>query len=228
MMNVFGRGLNSALPEEAIAELHSRWTASTPTTANHERLRACMALDWLVRTWLARWSALIPGDGQQVAASLAGLAPIRDLQTAQAAGAVVNALSIVPANAENLVATNFGRDNFYESITASSARQASAAAVAASAGVAVADAVASVVLDECLAAKVDVALTGAAALALVESLDGIWPYVQQWASGPGNFDAKRMSISALAPTAGEMALKPTVEALQREAFGLYVDLCRLG
>jgi hypothetical protein len=186
-----------------------------------------MALDWLTRTWVPRWSLLVPDAGEQLASELAGAAPIRDLQAAEAAGALVMVLSNGADDAERFLAANYKEDNFYDMAAVTAARQASTTAVADTAGVAVADAAASVILEECLAAHTDVALKGVAALALLHSLDGVWPYMQTWANGPGDFDAKRISIGNLAPVAARRALRPTVEALQHEACGLYVELCRL-
>ncbi|MCT4357044.1 hypothetical protein M5362_28400 [Streptomyces sp. Je 1-79] len=201
---------------------------SAPPTADHERLRACMALDWFVRTWVPRWSLLVPDAGEQLASALAGLPPIRDLRTAESAGNLIMALSSGPDQTERFVAANYERDNFYDTAAVKAARQASATAVAGSAGTAVADAAASVILDESLAARTDIALKGVAALTLSHSLDSVWPYIQTWASGPGDFDAKRISIGNLAPIAAQRALDPTIEELRQEVCGLYIELGRLG
>ncbi|MFC1408621.1 hypothetical protein ACEZCY_04910 [Streptacidiphilus sp. N1-12] len=226
-MNILGRELNSALPQEMITGICSQVATNAPMTANHERLRAGRALDWLARSWVPHWSLLIPDVGEQVASSLVGLPPVHDLQTAEAAGNLIGTLSGSADNAERFVAANYKDDNFYERTAVKVARQASSKAIVASAGAAVADAAASVLLDEYLAAQIDVALEGVTALTLTCSLDSVWPYIVNWANGPGDFDAKQISIGNLAPYAAEKALDPTIEALQQEVCGLYVELCRL-
>ena len=227
-INVLGRELNKVLPQQSITGICAQLANNTPVTASHERLRGFVALDWLIRTWTTRWSLFIPEAGEQMASALADSPPIRDIQTAETAGAFVMALSGAPENAERFVADNYKPDNFYDTAAVKAARQASATVATSSAGVAVADAATSVILDECLAARTDVALQGAAALALLHSLDSVWPYIQTWANGPGEFDAKKISISSLAPVAAQRSLEPTVEALQHEVCGLYVELHRLG
>lgn len=138
------------------------------------------------------------------------------------------ALSSGPDETERFVAANYKKDNFYDTAAVKAARQASATAVANSAGSAVADAAASVILDETMAARTDVALKGVAALTLSHSLDSVWPYIQTWASGPGDFEAKQISIGNLAPVAAQRALDPIIEELQHGVCGLYVELGRLG
>ncbi|WP_433727530.1 hypothetical protein ACQP2Y_12650 [Actinoplanes sp. CA-051413] len=59
-----------------------------------------------------------------------------------------------------------------------------------SASAAVADAAASTIVEASLAARTDVALTGATAISLLASLDGVSPYIQNWASGPREVNAK--------------------------------------
>jgi hypothetical protein len=162
-----------------------------------------------------------------LAKELAGLPPIRDVKTAQGVGIFVMTLADGPDNAERFMAANYKKENFFDSAAVSAARKASATAVADSAGVAFADAAASVILDECMAARTDVALQGVTALSLLHCLDGVWPYIQTWAEGPGEFDAKRISITNLAPVAARNAIDPTVEAIQKDACALYISLSRV-
>jgi hypothetical protein len=228
IMNILGRELNAVLPQEMITELRSAPTAGTPTTEDHERVRACVALDWLVRTWLPRWASLIPDAGEHLGSALIALAPIRDLETADAAGALIGALARSPGVTEKFIAANYDKDSFYDTAAVTAARKASATAVAKSAGTAVADAAMSEILDECIAARTDIALAGVTALALNYSLDKVWPYMVNWANGPGDFDAKRISIGNLAPVVAQRSLDPAIEELQQEAGKLYIELSRLG
>lgn len=197
-------------------------------TGDHERLRACMALDWLARIWVPRWASLIPDAGEQLGSALTGSAPIRDLEAADAAGALIGALATGPEDTEKFIAANYDKDNFYDTAAVSAARKASGTAVAKSAGAAVADAAMSEIFDECIAARTDIALKGATALALNHSLDTVWPYMVNWANGPGDFDVKKISIGNLAPLVAMKAIEPVIEELQREAGKLYVELCRQG
>lgn len=227
-MNVLGRELNAVLPQEMITELRSASAVGVPTTGDHERLRACIALDWLVRTWVPRWASLVPDAGENLGSALTALAPIRDLDTADAAGALIGTLASGPDVTEKFIAANYDKDNFYDSAAVSAARKASDTAAAASAGAAVADAAMSEIFDECIAARTDIALKGATALALNHSLDTVWPYMVSWANGPGDFDVKKISIGNLAPLMAQNALEPAIEELQLQAGKLYVELCRLG
>ena len=229
IMNVLGRELNKVLPQELLTEAHSQLTDSAPPTANHESLRAFLALDWLARTWLSDWALLVPAAGEELTSALAAdVLPIRDFRTAEAVGALVMGVSGARDYAESFIAANYKKENFYNRAAVKAARQASATAVADSAGAAVADAAASVILDECLAARTDIALKSVAALSLMHSLDSVWPFIRTWANGPGEFDAKEISIGALAPVAARNSLDPTIEMLQQKGGGLYVELYRLG
>lgn len=228
IMNVFGRELNHVLPQERITEVRGRLTNGTPMTADRDELRAYLALDWFIRAWVARWSLLVPGGGEELASALAGLPPIRDSEAAEAAGNLIEVLAVIPENTERFVADNYKTENFFDQAAVKAARGASAEAVAATAGTAVVDGAASVILDACMAARTDVALKGVSALAMSNSLDFVWPYIENWANGPGDFDAKRISIGNLAPMAARKALDPTIEALQQEVCGLYAELYRAG
>ncbi|MFF6989364.1 hypothetical protein [Streptomyces sp. NPDC010273] len=228
IMNILGRELNAVLPQEMITELRSASAVGIPMTEDNERLRACVALDWLARTWVPLWASLIPDAGERLGSALTALAPIRDLETADAAGALIGALASGPDDTEKFIAANYDKDNFYDTAAVTAARKASDTAVAKSAGAAVADAAMSEIFDECLAARTDIALKGVTALALNHSLDTVWPYMVNWANGPGDFDVKKISIGNLAPVVAEKALEPTIEALHIEAGKLYVELCRLG
>ncbi|MFJ9119263.1 hypothetical protein ACIRJO_27405 [Streptomyces sp. NPDC102394] len=228
IMNILGRELNSVLPQEMITELLSASAMGTPMTEDHERLRACMALDWLVKTWVPRWASLIPDAGERLGSELIALAPIRDLETAEAAGALIGALATGPDDTEKFIAANYDKDNFYDTATVTAARKASGTAVAKSAGSAVADAAMSEIFDECMAARIDIALKGVTALALNHSIDTVWPYMVNWANGPGDFDVKKISIGNLAPVVAQHSLDPTIEELRQEAGKLYVELCRQG
>jgi hypothetical protein len=225
-MNILARELGKVLPQEMISAVKSQASTIASTTESQERLRAFMALDWLTRIWVGQWALLIP-DGEKLATTLAGLPPVRDFKTAQGVGIFVMTLSDGPDNAESFVAANYDKQNFYDTAAVSAARKASSTAVADTAGVAFADAAASLILDECMAARTDVAMKGVAALSLLHCLDGVWPYIQSWAQGPGEFDAKRISIGNLAPVAARNAINPTVEMLQKEACGLYIAMSRL-
>jgi hypothetical protein len=227
-MNILGRELNAVLPQDLITELRSASALSTPMTEDHERLRACIALDWLARTWLPRWASLIPDAGEQLGSALIALVPIRDLETADAAGTLIGTLAKTPDVTEKFIAANYDSDIFYDTAAVAAARKASGTAVAESAGTAVANAAMSEILDECIAARADTALDGVTALALNYSLDKVWPYMMNWANGPGDFDVKRISIGNLAPLVAQKSLDPTIEKLQHEAGNLYVELCRLG
>jgi hypothetical protein len=227
-MNVLGRELNNALPQQLITDLCTQLSNEVLAPGDRERLRAFIALDWLVRNWITCWALFIPEAGAQMGSALADCPPIRDLETAELAGGFVMAVSRASENAESFIAANYKMNSFYDSAAVSAARQASESVATSSGGVAVADAATSVVLEECLAAQTGVALKGAAALALMHSLDSVWPYIQTWASGPGEFDAKKSTISILAPEAARQSLKSTIETLQRGVCGLYVQLHRLG
>ncbi|MEV8066541.1 hypothetical protein AB0P32_10405 [Streptomyces sp. NPDC085995] len=227
IMNILGRELNAALPQEKITELRSASAVDMPTTGDRERLRACMALDWLVRTWVPRWLALVPDAGEQLGSALIALAPIRDLETADAAGALIGALADVSDSTEKFIAANYDKDNFYDTAAVTAARKASDTAVAESAGTAVADAAMSEILDECTAARTDIALRSVTVIALNHSLDTVWPYMVNWANGPGDFDVKKISVGNLAPVVARKALESVIGELQLEAGKLYVELCRL-
>lgn len=228
LMNVIGRGLNAALPQDMIDGLYVQWINSPPTTANQDELRAGIALDWLVRTWLPHWLRIEPTSGAETATAFTALDPIRDLQTVVAAGRLVGVLSELPGYAEEVIRKSYSADNFYEQFTVRAARNASMAAMTATAGAVVADAVASIAFEMCLMARVDVILESMSAAVLVLGLDTIWPRVQAFGLGPGGYDVKRLNITELAPLAAEIAFQPVVKALQAEVCNLYIELCRLG
>lgn len=228
IMNIIGRGLNATLPQEKITGLRSRLVNTAPMTANHEHRRAYAALDWLTRIWAARWGLLVPEVGTKLAAELAALPAIDDVHSAERVGRFIMAFADMPDQADNFVASNYKEDNFYDSAALTAARTASSTAVTSSAGAAFADAAASVILDVCMTAKTDVALNGVTALSLMHCLDSVWPYIETWANGPGDFDAKKLSIGNLAPAVTRRALEPTIATLQESASELYIDLYRLG
>jgi len=171
---------------------------------------------------------LVPGVGTELAAALAAISPIRDVHTAERVGDFVMAFADMPGQADSVVASNYDVDNFYDMAAVTAARTASSTAVVDSAGALIADAAASVILDECMAARTDVALKGVTALSMMHCLDSVWPYIQNWANGPGDFDVKKLSIGNLAPAVTRRALEPTIAALREGASGLYVELCQLG
>ncbi|GAA2863868.1 hypothetical protein Acy02nite_72310 [Actinoplanes cyaneus] len=224
LLNVLAAGLEKALPDERQSQIWSVLENPVDASADAETRRAFVALDWLVRVWTPAWTAMVPGVGEDLAAKLQELPPITDLASAEAAGHFVGVLESTSAQAEKTIAPY--KDNLYDEAAAAAARSASDRVRVESAGAAVADAAASTILEACLAARTDVALTGATAISLLVSLDGVSPYIQNWASGPGEVEAKILSIRALAPLAAWRSLEPTAEALQQSALDLHRRLAQ--
>lgn len=225
LLNVLSAGLESVLPDGRRAGISAALGGPVDSSADYESRRAYLALDWLVRTWTPRWTRFVPGVGEELAARLEGLPAITDLATAEAAGNFVGVLASTPAQAEKTIAEY--RGNIFDEAAATAARKAASRVCAESAGTAVANAAASTVPDACSAARTDVALTGVIAIALLVSLDGVAPYIQHWASGPGEVDAKILSIRALAPHAAWRSLESTAESLQQSALQLHRSLVEL-
>ncbi|MFD9704494.1 hypothetical protein [Lentzea sp. NPDC059081] len=224
---MLARELNSVLPEQKIAEICSRLTGAPVATAEHDRLRALLALDWLTHCWLGHWYRTLAGD-EQFAGALAILPPIRDMRTAEQTGDLLWGLQIMERQADENLAVNYREDDFYDMVTVSAARQASTTSPARTAGSAFADAAAATALDETLAARADGALTGVRSLARSYCLDEVWNRVKVWVGGPGSADAKRISIKNLAPATAQHVLQPVTEHLQNDAARLYLDLHRMG
>ncbi|RAN97446.1 hypothetical protein GAR05_03566 [Micromonospora saelicesensis] len=225
VLNVLTTGLDSAVPEDRRAGISAALGGPLDSSEDCESRRAFIALDWLVRTWTPRWTRFVPGVGEELAVNLEGLPPITDLATAEAAGNFVGVLASTPAQAEITIAEYKG--NIYDEAAAAAARSAASRVCAESAGTAVADAAASTVLEACLAARTDVAVNGVKAIALLVSLDGVAPYIQHWAAGPGEIEAKTLSIRALAPHAAWRSLESTAESLQQSALQLHRRLVEL-
>lgn len=224
LLNVFGRELAAVLDEDSRNQTFNALGDTSHITAADDTDRAFATLDWIIRVWLRRWVALVPGADEEFSRTLTGLPAVCDLDVAETAGHLVGALAQIPEKAELTIADYSG--NFYEKAAASAARGAAAQACTASAGTAAVAAASSTILDACMAARTDVALASVKAIALLTSLDGVMPYIENWAAGPGEFDAKRISISNLAPHAARMALEPIVDPLRQSAVELYLSLTR--
>ncbi|WFE47686.1 hypothetical protein [Verrucosispora sp. WMMD1129] len=219
-------GLESALPESQRSAIWSGFNGPVDSSEASESRRAFISLDWLIRSWTPQWTRYVDGVGEELAVKLEGLPPIVDLPTAETAGNFVGVLESIPAEAEKTIAKYKG--NAYDEAAAAAAREAASRVCAESAGSAVANAAASTNLDACMAARTDVALAGVTAIALLASLDGVAPYIRHWASGPGDAEAKIISVQALAPHAAWRSLSPTAESLQQSALQLHRRLAMLG
>ncbi|MDX3192100.1 hypothetical protein PV458_27130 [Streptomyces sp. MN03-5084-2B] len=220
-LNVFGRELSEVLDEELREQIFGGRRDTSHIIAADDGARAFATLDWLVHIWLPRWVSLVPTYGE-VHQALIGLPAVRDLETAESAGRVVGALEELPGQAEAVIAKY--KDNFFEEAAASAARTAAGEACAESAGSAAVAAASSADLEACMAVRTDIALANAQAIALLTSLDGVVPYIQTWTAGPGDFDAKQISISNLAPHAARRTLESTTEPLRQSALELYKGL----
>lgn len=227
VVNVIGRGLNAALRQEEIVQIRSQSVIVERSSSDAEVRRAFLALDWLVRGWVPQWSLLLAGPGEQLFSILTQLAPIRDYQTAEAAGKFIVALTDIPEDAEKVIKKDYDKDSFYDAVAVGVASAQSQESVASSGGAAFADGAASVILEEFLAARMDVALRSVPGVALLSCLDGVWPYIQEWANRPGDFDAKKLSINGLAPAAARKVLEPTIKPLRQKSGQLYGELCGL-
>jgi hypothetical protein len=229
IMNSFGNELNLILPEPNLLELRASTANLIPSvTASHEHLRALMLLDWVTRTCFATWARIVPESGDKLASALHDLPEIRDAETAAAVGNLVALMSDVPENSAQNLADNYDRDNFFDDIAVVAAEKASADAFRLSFGPTVADIAATAALNECRAARVDVALAAIAGLSLTHSLDGLWPFIMSSANGPGDLDAKKISIRNLAPFAAFQPLETTVKRLQNSVGALYANLVAVG
>lgn len=225
LLNILAAELESALPDDCRARISAAYIGQVNSSEDCERRRAFMALDWLVRTWTPQWTRLVPGVGEDLAVKLEGLPPIGDFATAEAAGNFVGVLASIHTQAEKTIAPY--KDNLYDEAAAAAARNAASRVCDESAGNAVATAAASTVLEACMAARTDVALTGVTAIALLVSLDGVAPYIQHWAAGPGDIDAKVISMRNLAPLAAWRSLETTSDSLQQSALQLHRRLVDL-
>ena len=89
VLGEFGRGLNDCLPDGRRQQL-TALIPSLPGTAQDgmDEARSCMALDWLIRTWLPTWLDLSPAC-REGAARVRDLGRVVDLVSAQRAGIVV-------------------------------------------------------------------------------------------------------------------------------------------
>lgn len=220
-LNVFGRELSTVLDKDLREQIFGGRRDTSNIIAAGDSARAFATLDWLMHIWLPKWVSLVPSCGD-VHQALISLPAVRDLETAESAGRLVGALEELPSQAEAVIAQY--RENFVEKAAASAARTAAGEACTKSAGSAAVTAASSVNLEACMVVRTDLALASAQAIALLTSLDGVMPYIQTWAAGPGDFDAKQISISNLAPRAAGRTLESTTEPLRQSALELYKGL----
>ncbi len=221
LLNVFGRELSKVLDDDLREQTFGGQQDTGHITAADDSARAFAVLDWLMHIWLPRWVSFVPSCGD-VHQALIGLPAIRDLETAESAGRIVGALDGIPSQAEAVVAKY--QENFFDKAAASAARTAAAEACANSAGSAAVTAASSANLEACMLVRTDIVLASVQAIALLTSLDGVIPYIQTWAAGPGDFDAKQISISHLAPHAARRTLESTTDPLRQSALELYQGL----
>jgi len=94
VLHSFGIALNDLLPDDRRQELVRYLPNGTSPLAGtddgRDEARGYLALDWLIRTYLPTWLALVPALAEHAAAA-AGLPVIAGLETAEFAGPVVRA-----------------------------------------------------------------------------------------------------------------------------------------
>ncbi len=224
------RGLAADLAEVLPADQQDRLGAMLSQAADNTGLqdgvRAHLALDWFVRVWLPSWTVLVAGTGEQLAAELRALPHVRDVGTAEHAGRLIGPLAAIPATAARTAASCRWHPAGQAAVQA--AERAAARAVSTSGGHAAARAAAAGAPEACRVARTDIALDAVAAIALSHGLDALLPQVESWANGPGEMDAKLISIRNLAPVLAAEELKPVVQPLQQSVGQLYWSLVTLG
>ena len=90
VLGSFGRNLNDVLPDDKRQLLKPLLPELLSTAADgHAEARSYMALDWLVRTYLPAWLVVTERIPAEVAQAIRDLAPIVDMESAAAAGALV-------------------------------------------------------------------------------------------------------------------------------------------
>jgi len=110
VLGQFGRNLNDLLPDARRQELRQfiPQLAGTAGDGLDER-RGYLALDWLVRTYLPAFLALVPSLAEHVTA-VRELPPVSDLSTARRAGPVVHAARDAARDAARAAARAAARD----------------------------------------------------------------------------------------------------------------------
>jgi hypothetical protein len=113
VLHSFGIALNDLLPDDRRQELVRYLPNGTSPLAGtddgRDEARGYLALDWLIRTYLPTWLALVPALAEHAAAA-AGLPVIAGLETAEFAGPVVRAAGDAAGDAARDAAGDAARD----------------------------------------------------------------------------------------------------------------------
>jgi hypothetical protein len=113
VLHSFGIALNDLLPDDRRQELVRYLPNGTSPLAGtddgRDEARGYLALDWLIRTYLPTWLALVPALAEHAAAA-AGLPVIAGLETAEFAGPVVRAAGDAAGDAARATARDAAGD----------------------------------------------------------------------------------------------------------------------